>query len=123
MQYNKEIGVLFDLDGVLVDTETSYTGFYESLDRIYPTGVEKFPYVIKGTTLDSILSKYFPDKEIQTGRQFAERNLVHGQWRYPAQTVKLFRHAPSGFPSGFFALLICQNRLGPENRRFHPRSQ
>ena len=66
MQYNKEIGVLFDLDGVLVDTETSYTGFYESLDRIYPTGVEKFPYVIKGTTLDSILSKYFPDKEIQT---------------------------------------------------------
>ena len=25
--------------------------------------------------------------------------------------------------SGFFALLICQNRLGPENRRFHPRSQ
>lgn len=66
MQYYKEIGALFDLDGVLVDTETSYTGFYESLDRIYPTGVEKFPYVIKGTTLDSILSKYFPDKEIQT---------------------------------------------------------
>lgn len=54
-------GALFDLDGVLVDTETSYTRFYEELDRIYPTGVDRFPYVIKGTTLDNILKTYFPD--------------------------------------------------------------
>ena len=57
-------GALFDLDGVLIDTETSYTEFYKELERIYPTGVERFPYVIKGTTLDNILKTYFPDPDV-----------------------------------------------------------
>lgn len=57
-------GALFDLDGVLIDTETSYTEFYKELDKIYPTGVERFPYVIKGTTLDNILKTYFPDPDV-----------------------------------------------------------
>ncbi|MCM1021450.1 MAG: HAD family phosphatase [Muribaculum sp.] len=59
-----KFGFLFDLDGVLVDTETSYTEFYKNLEKVYPTGVENFPFVIKGTTLDNILATYFPDKEV-----------------------------------------------------------
>lgn len=56
--------VLFDLDGVLVDTETIYTDFWSEIDRLYPTGVADFAHVIKGSTLTSILATYFPNPEV-----------------------------------------------------------
>ena len=52
---------LFDLDGVLIDTEPVYTAIWEDIDRQYPTGVENFALKIKGTTLPSILSQYYPE--------------------------------------------------------------
>lgn len=55
------IGVLFDLDGVLIDSESVYTTFWEGIDKIYPTGVSDFAHVIKGNTLPKILDTYFPD--------------------------------------------------------------
>lgn len=58
-------GVLFDLDGVLIDSETLYTEFWSNAEKKYPTGVEDFAYVIKGNNLAKILSTYFPDKEVQ----------------------------------------------------------
>lgn len=57
--------VLFDLDGVLLDTEGIYTDFWDGLVRKYPTGIENFALVIKGTTLPTILSRYFPDPDVQ----------------------------------------------------------
>ncbi len=39
---NRRVAALFDLDGVLVDTESIYTQFWSDMDRRYPTGVEKF---------------------------------------------------------------------------------
>lgn len=59
-----EIGVLFDLDGVLIDSETTYTKFWSEIGKIYPTSVENFAIAIKGTTLPSIL-KYFPDADVR----------------------------------------------------------
>lgn len=58
-------GVLFDLDGVLIDSETIYTKFWEEIDNIYPTGVKDFAYIIKGNNLAKILNTYYPDKELQ----------------------------------------------------------
>lgn len=58
-------GVLFDLDGVLIDSETLYTEFWSNAEKKYPTGVEDFAYVIKGNNLAKILSTYFSDKEVQ----------------------------------------------------------
>ena len=58
-------GVLFDLDGVLIDSETLYTEFWSNAEKKYPTGVEDFAYVIKGNNLAKIHSTYFPDKEVQ----------------------------------------------------------
>ena len=58
-------GVLFDLDGVLIDSETLYTEFWSNAEKKYPTGVEDFAYVIKGNNLAKIRSTYFPDKEVQ----------------------------------------------------------
>ncbi len=55
-------GVLFDLDGVLLDTEGLYTDFWRSIDVLYPTHVEKFSSVIKGSNLQSILNSYFSPK-------------------------------------------------------------
>ena len=57
------VGVLFDLDGVLVDTESVYTRFWSDMDRLFPTGIEDFAHSIKGTTLPDILGRHFPDAE------------------------------------------------------------
>lgn len=56
---------LFDLDGVLIDSESTYTRIWDEIVSIYPTGIENFAYKIKGNTLERILEKYFPDKDIQ----------------------------------------------------------
>lgn len=63
---NKAIkGVLFDLDGVLIDTEGTYTQFWEAVDRRFPTGVDGFAQVIKGSNLHNILHTYFPTEELR----------------------------------------------------------
>lgn len=58
-------GVLFDLDGVLIDTEGTYTKFWEAVDERFPTGVEGFAQVIKGSNLHNILHTYFPTDELR----------------------------------------------------------
>lgn len=60
-----KIAALFDLDGVLIDSESIYTVFWNRMNELFPTGIDNFPYVIKGTTLPQILDRYFPDPEVQ----------------------------------------------------------
>lgn len=64
MRY-KNIGVLFDLDGVILDTEWTYSKFWGAVNDRYPTHVENFTEVIKGSNLHHILSRYFPNDEVQ----------------------------------------------------------
>ena len=56
----KKVGVLFDLDGVLIDSERLYTKFWEDIEKTYPTNVENFALIIKGNALFKILNSYFP---------------------------------------------------------------
>jgi len=56
------VGALFDLDGVLIDSEGSYTQFWQSIDQRFPTGIQNFAQVIKGTNLNHILT-YFSNQE------------------------------------------------------------
>lgn len=58
-------GVLFDLDGVLVDSEREYTRIWDRINKEFPTDVPNFAEKIKGTTLDNILSLHYPDLEIR----------------------------------------------------------
>ncbi|MBD5214241.1 MAG: HAD family phosphatase [Bacteroidales bacterium] len=53
---------LFDLDGVIIDSEGAYSDFWGSIGREYglaPT----FADDIKGTTLTDILTQHFPDEK------------------------------------------------------------
>lgn len=50
---------LFDLDGVLIDTEPVYTRIWNDIEKHFPTGKENFAQIIKGSTLPKILNTYF----------------------------------------------------------------
>ena len=50
---------LFDMDGVIVDTEPIYDLFWEKAGKRYNAGIDNFASAIKGTTLPNIIEKYF----------------------------------------------------------------
>lgn len=56
---------LFDLDGVLIDTEGTYTDIWTDIEAAHPTGIENFAIKIKGNTLRKILDTYYPDADEQ----------------------------------------------------------
>ncbi|MCM1255624.1 MAG: HAD family phosphatase [Duncaniella sp.] len=53
-----KIGVLFDLDGVLVDSEGEYSKFWGATGRKFNVGGDSFADDIKGTTLGEILQSF-----------------------------------------------------------------
>lgn len=55
-------GVLFDLDGVLIDTENQYSEFWAKTGRNYGVTDSNFASHIKGTNLQAILNTFFPDQ-------------------------------------------------------------
>lgn len=50
---------LFDLDGVVFDTEPQYTLFWGEIGRQYHSDIPDFAKRIKGQTLTQIFSAYF----------------------------------------------------------------
>ena len=59
------IGVLFDLDGVLIDTESQYSVFWGDIGEKYLGNREEFAARIKGSNLSTILNNNFPDPNLQ----------------------------------------------------------
>mgnify|MGYP001139276475 FL=1 len=51
--------VLFDFDGVVADTESSYDLFWNSKAEKFNLGFENFAAMIKGETLRNIIGEYF----------------------------------------------------------------
>ena len=72
--------VIFDLDGVLLDSEGQYSIFWEKMDNEHPTGIDKFASFIKGFHLGRILTYFHSDgirqaiverlKEFETNMKF-----------------------------------------------------
>lgn len=58
---SNSIGFLFDLDGVIIDSENEYSKIWKQINREFPTGIQNLESVIKGTTLSKILKDYFED--------------------------------------------------------------
>ncbi len=54
----KNLTVLFDLDGVVIDTESQYTQFWDATGERY-LNKKEFGRLIKGTTLKQIFERYF----------------------------------------------------------------
>ncbi|MCH5231520.1 MAG: HAD family phosphatase [Muribaculaceae bacterium] len=52
---------LFDLDGVIIDSESEYTRIWSLINEEFPTGIENFATKIKGTTLSKILTENYSD--------------------------------------------------------------
>ncbi len=68
MIVDKSIAVLFDMDGVIVDTEPQYDILWKSIGNKYLPEMEGFEKMIKGTILPNIFAKYFshlPDEELR----------------------------------------------------------
>lgn len=66
MDKNKQIAALFDLDGVLMDTETQYTVLWEKIGEKYHPEIPDFGNKIKGTTIKQVYELYFPKQpEVQ----------------------------------------------------------
>lgn len=59
METKKTLAVLFDFDGVIMDTETQYTVFWDEQGRKY-LNREHYGKSIKGQTLKQIYEKDFP---------------------------------------------------------------
>lgn len=57
---------LFDLDGVIVDTEPGYTQLWAAIGARFCPQVPDLAHKIKGQTLPLIFGTYFPDEEVQS---------------------------------------------------------
>ncbi len=66
MSKEKHLAALFDLDGVVLDTEWQYDHFWQEQGKRYCPEIPAFNRQIKGQTLDKILKDYFAgDVELQ----------------------------------------------------------
>lgn len=65
MTNTADTAFLFDLDGVLIDSEHIYTEIWTRIGEAFPTGRPSFASEIKGCTLENILATYYPDPEIR----------------------------------------------------------
>ena len=62
---NLKAGFLFDLDGVLIDSEKEYSKIWAQINNEFPSGVEHLEEKIKGCTLPKILDDHYPDPIIK----------------------------------------------------------
>lgn len=61
----KKIGFLFDLDGVIIDSEKEYSKIWAQINQEFPSGTDNLEQVIKGSTLTKILNDHYPDEKIK----------------------------------------------------------
>ncbi len=60
---------LFDLDGVIIDTESQYDRFWNQIAIDYQLGIDNFEYLIKGTILPDIITNYFSHLSLEEQRK------------------------------------------------------
>ena len=75
MDNTKCIAALFDFDGVVMDTETQYSLFWNKIGKQYFPQIEEFGRIIKGQTLVNIYAKYFAGMEKE--QQDIPVDLIH----------------------------------------------
>lgn len=92
----KRCGVLFDLDGVLLDSEGKYSIFWAEMDREHPTGIPNFADHIKGFHLKRILCYFANDavrEEVVDKLLKYERDMTYEFFSGALEFVKGLREA------------------------------
>ena len=75
MDTTKTIAALFDFDGVIMDTETQYTVFWDEQGRKY-LNEQDFGRRIKGQTLTQIYDKYFSARDYSRAQCLREKHVL-----------------------------------------------
>lgn len=87
------VAALFDLDGVLIDSETEYTKIWSEIGVHFKSGVPDLAHRIKGMTLDNILQTYWPDRsvhpEIREMLHHLENQMVYN-WKSGARELLMW---------------------------------
>lgn len=73
---------LFDLDGVIIDTESQYSDFWGAIGREYCPDVLDFAERIKGTTLESIYNNWFSGLTTQIAEISHRLSVFEQQMHY-----------------------------------------
>ena len=76
----------FDFDGVIVDTEPIHDLYWNEAGERYHTGIPNFAAHIKGTTLPSIIQKFFSDRSEEERTQIA-REATEFELQMPFPTI------------------------------------
>lgn len=80
---NKSIkAALFDLDGVILDTESQYSDFWGQMGNDYRPDVEGFANRIKGQTLTQIFSQWFDGNDMVQEEITRRLNAFEQQMSY-----------------------------------------
>ena len=89
--------VLFDLDGVVLDTEVQYDVFWGNVGKKYKPEIDHFERVIKGTTLPNILKNHFENlsetqlKELVNDLDIFEANMDFREIKGSIQFIKTLK--------------------------------
>lgn len=81
MEQEKKIAVLFDMDGVVLDTETQYSIFWNKTGR-ETLGIENFDSLIKGSTGAQIGEMYYKGREEEFAGIIERNNEWESQMTY-----------------------------------------
>lgn len=135
MEKENKYGFLFDLDGVLIDSEREYSRIWATVNSEYPTGISDLEVKIKGCTLDKILDDYYPDYAIRqkvVKRLYELEGKMHYEYlprayellselkkkHYPAAMVTSsnddkMRHLDEELPDirGFFETIVTADQI------------
>lgn len=79
MDMTKCAAALFDFDGVVMDTESQYSIFWNEVGKKYHPEYEEFGRIIKGQTLQQIYARYF------AGMEKEQAEITEGLDRFEAE--------------------------------------
>ena len=82
MDKTKTIAALFDFDGVVMDTESQYTIYWNEIGRKYHPDIENFGLLVKGQTLSQIYDRFFKGMEAEQAEITKGLNKFESEMKY-----------------------------------------
>ena len=83
MKIEHPIAVLFDFDGVIMDTESQYTLFWDEKGKKHHPEIPNFGHHIKGQTLAQLYEQYFLEPEGLQDQITQELNEFETKMEFP----------------------------------------